>query len=141
MKATHQPPTGVPVTPAVILRGAAVYLQQHGWTRGAFFDPDDDGPFPAACATGAIRMAIHGDLTQTFSALPDDSEQRKLIGKAQRHLAAHLHDGFDPEETSSIDVIGDWNDDEQRTLADVVDALNDAANAWDRGHPMIGQRP
>jgi hypothetical protein len=140
MKATHHPPTAVPVTPAVILRGAAAYLQAHGWTRGAFFDPDD-GPFPAACATGAIRMAIHGDLNQTFTALPEDSEARALIGKAQRHLAAHLDDGFDPEESSSIDVIGDWNDDEGRTLTEVVDTLHDAADTWDHAHPLIGRRP
>jgi hypothetical protein len=140
MKATHHLSSTVPITPATVLRGAAAYLQQHGWTRGAFFDPDDDGPFPAACATGAIRMAIHGNLAATFTALPDDSEARALIGKAQRHLAAHLHDWFDPEETSSIDIIGDWNDDEGRTLTEVVDALTDAADTWDQAHPLIGGR-
>ena len=137
MQATHHPPCAAPVTPAVVLRCAADYIRSHGWVRGAFFDPDDDGPFPAACATGAIRMAVRGDTTAAFTTAADVDDGR-LITRTQRHLAAYLDDTFDPEERSSIDVIGDWNDDDHRTLADVTATLDDAATEWERTHPLIG---
>jgi hypothetical protein len=141
MQATHHPPCAVPVTPAVVLRCAAEYIRWHGWVRGAFFDPDDDGPFPAACATGAIRMAIHGDLTATFAPTAPDSQEHRLAVTTQRILAGYLDESFDPEETSSIDAIGDWNDEEGRTPAEVITTLTDAADDWDRTHRPPGEQP
>ena len=61
MHRTHNP-TGftVEVTPAVILRGAARYLETHGWTQGDYYATIAEDPFPAACADGAIGMAAYG---------------------------------------------------------------------------------
>src|SRR5690242_5380342 len=73
MHRTHHPtsPAADPdnpgvVTPADILRGAARYLDTHGWHQGTYFASDDlgtrvtDEPFPAACVVGAIAMAAYG---------------------------------------------------------------------------------
>src|SRR4051794_10897029 len=73
MKATHPPRTLIArhleppatadpeLTPAVLLRGAALYLTRHGRTVGEFFaNSDAEYPFPAACASGAINIAAHG---------------------------------------------------------------------------------
>jgi hypothetical protein len=64
MHPTHSqlPGAHIGVTPAAVLRGAAAYLQRHGWIRGAYYDATDH-PFPAACAVGAIGMAAHGRRT------------------------------------------------------------------------------
>src|SRR4051812_6352319 len=48
------------VTPADILRGAARYLQLHGWIQHAYYGGDDTAAFPPACADGAIGMAAYG---------------------------------------------------------------------------------
>jgi hypothetical protein len=141
MQATHHRATDASTTPAVVLRCAAEYIRRHGHTQGAFFDPDSDASFPPACATGAIRMAIHGDLTATFAPTAPDSQEHRLAVTTQRILAGYLDESFDPEETSSIDAIGDWNDEEGRTPAEVITTLTDAADDWDRTHRPPGEQP
>ena len=63
MKATHTPPildldTGM--TPADLLRNAALYLRRHGRITGEFFDLLADSAFPPACTLGAINICAHG---------------------------------------------------------------------------------
>src|SRR3954447_26284935 len=48
------------LTPALLLRCAAAYLQTYGRTTGEFFDLVSEQTFPPACAGGAINIAAHG---------------------------------------------------------------------------------
>src|SRR6266498_1151662 len=97
MKATHQPPTRdhePGTSPADLLRGAALYLRRYGWTRGQFFDllADTDGPFPPACASGAITTAAHGRCLATGICTLDGDEDPETVAAiaAMRVFAAYL---------------------------------------------------
>ncbi|WP_433789317.1 DUF6197 family protein [Actinoplanes sp. CA-252034] len=151
MKATRQttptPDLDATMTPADLLRGAAVYLQQHGWTRHQFFDmtADTAGPFPPACASGAIMTAATGRSLATGMLVIDGDDTAEAIAaiRAMRVFAAWIdleytaNDGYG---NSAIDVIGDWNDFADRTLNEVIEALTDAANEWDTIHHTGGAR-
>jgi hypothetical protein len=139
MQATHTPPTtaAAEATPADLLRGAAAYLNTHGWYQGGFYDPFHTDPFPPACALGALRMAAFG----RDDALADlhHTDPTAAIARAARTLlAGHVDPDFSPGgETSSIDIVGDWNDHQTRTATDVTTALEDAADEWDRLHTGV----
>ena len=65
MHPTQNPAAQASTTPADTLRRAGRYLTRHGWIQGDYYATDletDDiaGPFPPACAAGAIAMAICG---------------------------------------------------------------------------------
>jgi hypothetical protein len=132
MQATHQPPTtdtsAARTSPAELLRGAARYLRRHGWTQGEFFDLLTEQPFPPACTLGAISIAASGRcLADPFTTLDDPASDDAI--RAARILAAYLDPDADPW-TSAIDIIGDWNDHDTRTLDDVIDALHTAADEY-----------
>jgi hypothetical protein len=148
MKATHNPPildldTGM--TPADLLRGAARYLNQYGWVQGDFFDLLAEANFPPACSLGAINIAAHGRPILCSDDESQDADTDAAI-TAMRVLAAYL----DPEYgttvdifaymTSAIDIVSGWNDEDGRTLAEVIETLNDAADDWDRAHTTGGAR-
>jgi len=154
MKATHQTlttpaPDLDPMRPSVLLRGAAVYLGTHGWTQHQFYDllADTAGPFPPACASGAIMTAATGQCLAngicTLDSNGDDTDTITAM-RAMRYFADWFNgaegpfDAYDGLPPSAIDVIGDWNDDPDRTLAEVIETLTDAANDWDRAHPTGG---
>src|SRR4051812_18776365 len=107
MKATHKPAipadlcTPIPdlvdpvMTPAVLLRGAAVYLQRHGWTTGEFFaNSEQNRPFPAACSLGAINICAHG---RPILCCDDDAQDEDTDAAiaAMRVLAALLYPEYD----------------------------------------------
>jgi hypothetical protein len=149
MKATHQPPTldhQPGTSPADLLRGAALYLTRHGWTQGQFFDllADTDGPFMPACASGAIITAASGRCLPNGLLTDDDQHPDALAAmRAMRVFADWIDGGYVPVDgfpASSIDVIGDWNDHDGRTLTEVIEALTDAADDWDRTHHTGGAR-
>ncbi len=131
MNPTQNQPAEVHVTPADILRAAALYIERHGWTQWLYYNRDaTDGPFPPACAIGGIRIAVYGDTTG-LAASPADNA---LVAGTQRHLAAHLDPDFYVTEYDAADVIGDWNDEGGRTAGQVIAALRAAADEWDRIH-------
>ncbi|MFB6396180.1 DUF6197 family protein [Polymorphospora lycopeni] len=138
MKATHQPPTTGDTTPADLLRGAALYIERHGWNQGAFFQLPTRHRLAPACAMGALRIAATGT---TDSIILDDVFTQVLA--AQAILANHLEPDYDHttdlEADLNFEVISDWNDDGDRTAAEVVTALRDAADTWDRLHPTGGE--
>ncbi len=156
MKATHNPTTLDPhtadtdpaMTPAALLRGAALYLTRHGWTQHQLYDmvADTDGPFPPACASGAITTAAHGRcLASGICTLDDHDDDPNTVAAllAMRVFADWLDGGYTASEgfpASSIDVIGDWNDYDGRTLDEVVECLTDAADDYDRTHAAGGAR-
>ncbi len=151
MKATHNPPIPAdlntpgldlvdPVlTPAVLLRGAALYLQRHGWIRGEFFDLLTEAAFPPACSLGAINICAHGRPILCSDDGSQDTDTDAAI-TAMRVLAATLDPDYGTGETSAIDIVSAFNDHPDRTLDDIVQALTEAADDWDRAHPAGGAR-
>jgi hypothetical protein len=148
MKATHNPPTIVvdqDITPADLLRGAARYLSRYGWLQGDFFDLVDEANFPPACSLGAINIAAHGRPILSSDNTADDELTDNAI-RAMRALAAYLS----PEYANTvevfaymagaIDIVSGWNDEDGRTLAEVIETLTDAADDWDRAHHTGGAR-
>ena len=133
-------------TPAAVLRHAAIYLWRYGWIKAAFYhqpDPDLELPFPPACTVGAIRAAVFGQpmdaLYDTTGSQLDDPNHTKLVDQciaAQRVLAKEVDPEFDPDMSGTLDVIADWNDTTERTIADVLIALYCAADDWDAVHPL-----
>jgi hypothetical protein len=140
MKATHNPPTLAPVelTPADVLRGAAGYLQRYDWIQGDYFaapDPHQPAVFQPACAAGAICAAALGTATNADD-IPTGPDGY-LAHRALRLFAGYLNN-TDVVESGVAEQIGDWNDEQGRTVVDVILTLTDAANDWDRRHPQGG---
>lgn len=138
MKATHKPPTDVQVTPADLLRMAALYIQRHGWTQGVFFTSAfvDPAPFPPACAAGAICTATVGQPTAPADLRPGT---RPVAYQALAFFADYLNDfGHPTTRPDAVNSIGDWNDETGRTMTEVITALHDAADEWDRLHQQEG---
>jgi hypothetical protein len=129
----------VELTPADVLRAAALYLGRHGWTQWLYFDHTaTDSPFPPACMLGGIRAAVFGGTDgPATDSVGYDHPDAVLIRAAQQHLAVYLDPefAFNTERVSgATDVIGDWNDAAGRNIYDVITALHDAADDWDRIH-------
>ncbi|MFF5082495.1 hypothetical protein ACFY36_36080 [Actinoplanes sp. NPDC000266] len=147
MKPTRQPTTTLlpdPMRPSALLRGAATYLDTHGWTQHQFYDllADTDGPFPPACTSGAIMTVATGQCLPSGSSCLGGDEETIAALLALRVLAAWVDLEYTPMalENSAIDVIGDWNDYDDRTVAEVIETLTDAANDWDAIHHIGGPR-
>ena len=142
MNPTRQPTpdmTTDPMNPAALLRGAALYLFWHGWHKGGFFDFASGKPFPRACALGAINASAHGRAILGSDDDAHDADSDAAI-KAMRVFAAHIDPEYDANATSAIDVIGDWNDDQDRTVGEVINMLTDAACDWEAAHRTGGAR-
>ncbi|AXH90435.1 MULTISPECIES: hypothetical protein [Micromonospora] len=131
MKATQKPPTDVEVTPADLLRMAALYLRRHGWTQGDYYTVVFDALTPRACVSGAIGMAAYGKAIDLpfLADLPERGDYRAAVWTLVDFLFLD----------SSTDLFG-WNDRPGRTAADVINALNAAADRWDRLYNQGGER-
>jgi hypothetical protein len=146
MKATHNPPTGVEVTPADLLRLAAVYLQRRGWTQSVDFASTGEA-FPPACALGALTMAAYGRCGSITIRTDIDRVALRLLDRSTAHLAGYLWDtGRTPEHDyygalccSDREIVSDWNDEHGQDLTAVVDVLTAAADEWDRLHRPGGE--
>ncbi|MEU1394841.1 hypothetical protein ABZ403_02045 [Micromonospora zamorensis] len=129
MKATHNPPTTAPVTPADLLRMAALYLRRHGWTQGDYYAVVFDALTPRACVSGAIGMSTYGMATCIpFTA---NRTERRDYHAASRALADFLC-------LKTSTELFEWNDRPGRTAAEVIHALNAAADRWDSLHTTAG---
>ena len=117
MKATHNPPTTALVTPADLLRMAALYLRRHGWHQGSYYDTltATDNPTPPACAVGAIGMACAGHRVNHFSDLPTDDRHVYLdaiaalfgLTAAEKRVAGHVADGSTRGEIAASSGVSD----------------------------------
>lgn len=131
MHSTHRPRSADihTMTPARVLRDAAAYLDQCGWTQFVLYIlPDAHTVLPAADVRGAIHIAVAGIPVQ-----PGDPRltptQRALIRETEALLADWLRmDTTYPPGARPADVIGAWNDHPHRTTYDVLDALRDLAD-------------
>ncbi|MEV6493075.1 hypothetical protein AB0M20_31300 [Actinoplanes sp. NPDC051633] len=120
------------VTPADILRGAARYLDLHGWTQELYYSGGPEDAFPPACVDGAIGMAAYGRVTM----IPGDETDNP--GFRDYNLAATYFNGYladsgayaNPDEPYPFH----WNDDSARTKAEVITALRAAADEYDWQH-------
>ncbi|MFI7213141.1 hypothetical protein ACIBP4_01080 [Micromonospora maritima] len=145
MKATQHPATGVQVTPADLLRMAALYLRRHGWHQGTYYNALFPAGFltPPACAAGAIGIASAGHKVEHFSQLDPDTLADYLAAMAAfvdylDNFAPVFHideDGYLLDEHTSP---YSWNDDPTRTAEQVITALESAADEWDRLHTQEG---
>ena len=144
MKATQNPATGVRVTPADLLRCAALYLRRHGWHQGTYYAPTTDTLTPPACAAGAIGIATAGHRVEHFAQLDPSALADYLAA-----MAAFVDYLDDPAPVFHIDEDGylldehtspySWNDDPARTAEQVITALDAAADEWDRLHNQGGE--
>lgn len=123
---------GPVVTPADILRGAARYLELHGWTQDSYYDHDSDPAFPAACADGAIGMAAYGRLT-TIPGRQIDDPHFALYQRADAYFNDYLHTVGLLTDPDDVYTHG-WNDTHGRTAADVIATLRAAADEYDWQH-------
>ncbi len=142
MHRTHNPtapaadtdnPTVV-VTPADILRGAARYLELHGWIQRDHYS-NQGGPFPPACAIGAIGMAAHGRLvTLPCTGGPGRSDARR----ARNYLTAYLTDTgvltIPADDYRPWPTVIDWNDRPDQTAVAVIASLHAAADEYTWTH-------
>jgi hypothetical protein len=126
------------VTPAVILRGAALYLQLHGWHQGCLYSDDNPtNPTPAACAQGGMGMAAFGQSIPTDAANSHRAEWRDFKRASDffndyLNLTGAKQAPTEDQEEWEGPSVGDWNDDPDRTPAQVHTALLAAADEWDR---------
>ncbi len=148
MKATHTPLICAPdtgldteITPADLLRGAAQYLRRYGRITGEFFDLFTDTTFPAACTLGAINICAHGRPILCSDDGSQDTDTDNAI-TAARLLAAALDSDYANGDiaTSAIDIVSGFNDNPDTTDGDVINALTETADDWDRAHILGGTR-
>jgi hypothetical protein len=128
---------GADPTPADLLRGAADYLETHGWHQRAVYDRRGDSATPPACAMGALYLVAYGDLA-TADDVGYEVDLTPAVRDALRLLSAHVVDttGRYPDHDFGEyqTVIGDWNDEDRRTITDVTAALRAAADTWHLVH-------
>lgn len=120
-------------TPADTLRAAATYLRRYGWIQDGYYRHDSESVLPAACALGAIGMAVHG---HAFTD-PQDSELPgwSHFEAARELLRQHLTTcGLLQMDDSDPLTVAEWND-YAATADAVIRAFGNAAHAWDLQHP------
>jgi hypothetical protein len=110
--------------PASTLRAAALYLVRHGWTQGAFYEQTTSVFTPAACMAGALGMVCYGRQVEAPANNVDDPGYGAFAAAAQ-----HLDDWLFV--WHGVLAYG-FNDTPGRTIGDVIRALDDAADQWDR---------
>jgi hypothetical protein len=151
MHPTQQPTLDRSETPAAVLRHAAVYLWRYGWTTDMFYsygtdDTDGQAVMPAACIAGAIRTVVFGQPVDTlFDHVPGPDYDHetwqaniRAVQTTERVLADAIRGGERPGDdyTSPMSIIGDWNDEDGRTIAEVLILLYSTADDWDAAHPL-----
>lgn len=140
MHPTHTTPDLAGVTPAEVLHCAALYLHRYGFHQGDMFAlPHHDRLTPPACVQGAVKMAICGDPHAFYS--PQEAD---LFDQALTVLAEDLGlVGEDPGEdplawydttANPAELVISWNDARGRTAAEVITALDHAADEWTTHH-------
>jgi hypothetical protein len=146
MHATQNTPAPVDTerTPAGVLRDAADYIEAHGWHQGSLYDwlTDADVTLPPACAAGALYHVGWGYDRPTDWVEESLHPRRTVTFAAFRLLAGYLVDTGAttvPLPHAEIlaayeEVIGGWNDHDDRTITEVTQTLRGAADEWDRIH-------
>jgi hypothetical protein len=113
------PAIEAPGTAARILRSAALYLERHGWTQHAYFDPTATLFTPAADMAGAIAMVCYGGPVEAPAQHFDDPGFLDFE-EAVLHLDRYLMVEDSSESYEFNDVRG-------RTVDQVTEVLRKAA--------------
>jgi len=104
---------------AAILDRAADVIERNGLHKGSFCVMGQDLPKAlrnrACCARGAINLAANGSNPHSLSTIGEE---------AHTALCTYLDINGNVDQS-----VADWNDDEERTAADVIAALRGAAQA------------
>ncbi|MEV5694198.1 DUF6197 family protein [Micromonospora globbae] len=134
----HTPGALADLSPAIILRCAARYLELHGWNQGTYYArTEDDNPFPPACVSAALAMATHGHRMPVPHDLRTASAARDYSRALDALTCYLLATAPDPVHICNDDDVptGDpfeWNDHPDRTAEQVIATLRAAADdyAW-----------
>jgi hypothetical protein len=137
----------IAVSPAGILRGAARYLEVHGWTQHVYYGGTPADAFPPACADGAIGIAAYGRKAG-FPGETQDPAYRDY-NRALDYFCGYLEqtganptcglscsDGTDcwcGVNDAADDPFG-WNDKPGQTAGTVIATLLAAADEYDWQH-------
>lgn len=112
-------------SPAVILADAVEILRRNGHFKGGYHSPDGHIPENErpVCALGAILIAAEGEPIPEMPGVfgVDAYEAAKTLA---RSITSSVVDD-DP-----IERIADWNDNEDRTPGEVMQAMAEAAAGW-----------
>jgi hypothetical protein len=132
MHLTQKPVPGLDLSPAEVLRFAALYVQRHGFHQGDMF-ASLTTPTPAACAQGAVKMVICGNPHAPYTL--DDAA---LFDETLRVLAGHIDGEYlgwaiEPDGVPAEPhvLVAEWNDESGRTAEELVTALTGAAAEYD----------
>lgn len=126
----------IALTPAAALRAAADFLEQDPtrWGRDCFIDQATG----CRCALGAISHALDPADTDDGNPMRTGIGERTalvLAGYLIEHLdalpAGH-HGPWGDFVVDPVETVGEWNDRADRTVADVIEALRDAADDADK---------
>ncbi|MEV6845463.1 hypothetical protein [Actinoplanes sp. NPDC051411] len=120
------------VTPADIMRGAALYLEIHGWHQRDYYATTSE-PFPAADVAGAIGMAAHGGFHDVPS-IAGPHVRDYIVAYA--YLTTYLLDQGEiaPRDDDPLSNVNQWNDDPSQTVEKVTATLRSAADEYDWQH-------
>ncbi|AEV52024.1 hypothetical protein [Rhodococcus phage REQ1] len=111
-----------------ILREAADLIETKGWARFLFASTHGEH-----CALGAIREAADGSIFETDKSraatarLAQTLRDRGVEGDPERDYS-WLGDSAYREESENFDLVTDWNDADDRTAAEVIQALREAGH-------------
>jgi hypothetical protein len=128
--------TDLVVTPALTLRGAASYLELHGWTTGDYYArplPVRVLPFPPADTVGALGMAAHGTVTDCPLL---DGPHVQDCNRAFGYLACYLDEQGETTEPHQpgLTSVSEWNDRPGQAADNVIAILRAAADEYDWTH-------
>ena len=116
-------PAGRPATVAELLNAAADRIRDYGWVQDNWYlGPFSEAATTAVCADGAMCLS-YGHDPREYPEVPQPVEL------ARKTLADHVDPSWNPRYRTAAGVIQAWNDNPDRTQAQVVEALREAARA------------
>lgn len=112
-------------SPDVVLADAVEILRRNGHFKGGYHSPDGHTPENErpVCALGAILIAAEGEpIPEMPGVLGETASAAARV--LSRSITSSVVDD-DP-----IERIADWNDNEDRTPGEVMQAMTEAAAGW-----------
>lgn len=112
-------------SPAVILADAVEILRRNGHFKGGYYAPGSDAPEweRPVCALGAILIAAEGDPRPEMPGVFGETASAAI-----KVLSRSIHSSVVDDDP--VERIADWNDDEDRTPGEVMQAMAAAAEEW-----------
>jgi hypothetical protein len=110
---------------APVFRRAAEVIESNGHCKGSFCDLYTNAPVAesAACAAGAICVAVGCETLDLYPAPGEKSLPRAAV----EFLSKRIYSNTTLDDP--VERVADWNDADERTLGEVIEALREAASA------------